>query len=416
MESTASCWFDVSLLRGGATHLTGSEVCLASSGDPFGVGGLVFKSSVAGNCGVPGRPNGCWTYMLALPFLDVTVENPQGNWEALVLLKLDRPYCSEISSILVHDDMSTSSSFVYPKQGGGTSSSKKDKSLKHRHQQAPKSKPETKQRSKASGISGPSFFFVINELIIEFSQCTVQPVTGSEIPPPLHTGYTETPGPVFHYSNGTIQAAPNYLWYRPGGPGNPGFITGYQRDQNNNYLLDEAGQFLMDDGFSTFHNYAVFDCWRLLPRIFSWGDPLDATQLISWHLVHFIKHESFPGASVVGHAGQRYTTGRNPPRILPDVFHNTYANQPPCGGLLGDLGLLLGLMALTLPVGSTHRVKEYWSGPGHSWRGHSTADILPEETPRGVLVHIAIDPFNPTYSTDSELKGLGNENIVVRAS
>lgn len=157
---------------------------------------------------------------------------------------------------------------------------------------------------------------------------------------------------VMRYSNGEVTEAPLYHWYREE-TNAPGYL----------YRLDSSANFILDPSTASHHiaqqykTFAVFACNPLLPLMVTDADPLQYQT--SWELLRIFHPRHARGLSQVvtlespigpGGAPVRYVAGRSPswmPALIPRTYRTAYPRPPESSGLGGELGIILGLMALT---------------------------------------------------------------------
>ncbi|KAH9909687.1 hypothetical protein F4778DRAFT_9509 [Xylariomycetidae sp. FL2044] len=283
-----------------------------------------------------------------------------------------------------HHESSKSRSHGQPK--ATSSSSKSSKS----------SKPSVPayQSSSSRGHLKTTFLFVVNELQLSDQYLPTADTWGNEVPPVRRAYYApELAGEVYRFHNGTITPADNYFWHRPGGPGTPGNICycspAYDEDGN------PAGvDFIPVEAYKI---CSVFDCGPFLPCVYAGVDPTiqdmafnDAGYDRFWP-VHFAHRGrltrldqqgpfKYIGSQSAGWLGS----------LVPTTYRNPDPAAPATSCLGGDLGLLLGMMGLAeLPL-QTNRIGLHWNQ--YRWTGPPRSLRTAHAPPRGVLVHIALEP------------------------
>jgi hypothetical protein len=197
---------------------------------------------------------------------------------------------------------------------------------------------------------------------------------GTVLPPRVAAAFgPEHSGRVFCYRNGQVSHMPEYRWRRPNGL-RPGYIECRRQGS------DEGGSIPpFTYTLQPYKSYTVCDCGPFLPRIFTDVDAM-STNLADvmapsdrYHAVHF---EAFGGISYANNVGVKHVASRNASwvgSLVPNAYRNIIADIP-SQGLGGDLGIILGLMALTQRPGDTDDAfRRYWNG--NRWSGqirHST--------------------------------------------
>ncbi|KAI1078687.1 hypothetical protein F5B20DRAFT_200493 [Whalleya microplaca] len=268
------------------------------------------------------------------------------------------------------------------------------------HHKSSFSKTHRSSKSSSSGSSGlqvrqinTTFLFVVNEVQLNQAYVPVADIWGNVTPPLTRHQYgPEIAGDVFKYHNGTVTRAQGYVWNRPG-IGEVGRI-GYSRqatDQSGNMYW----QFVPLEEYKT---SSVFDCGPFLPYIYV---DVDVTTMDNLDLndapynrfwaVHF--HHSDNNISRASHSGRKFAVGRQA-RWIPSLVHENYknlTNAPNSTGLGGELGPVLGLMALAEPQGRTNDAfYNHWNN--NHWSGQRQTRVSQDGPPRGVIVHVAKEP------------------------
>ncbi|KAI0123348.1 hypothetical protein BJ170DRAFT_687361 [Xylariales sp. AK1849] len=254
--------------------------------------------------------------------------------------------------------------------------------------------------SRTTGDIGVSFLFVVNEARLSSNYQSTADRWGNNIPPETYSSYTdETVGKVFRYDSGIVSPSKEYTWFHPG-RGAAGAIGWWEKmyDESEN-LVD---QFQPLDVYSTF---TVFNCGPFLPSIWSSGDVTvnSSDTFTGWHALHFCHADGVSQASPNG--SKKVVAGKNADFIdviLPRIFKNEYKNDidrpeketPPSQGLAGELGLVIGLLALSQKRGKIDLAfhENHWRQNRWTGQRHPSAWPKIHDEPRGVTVHIALDP------------------------
>ncbi|KAI6784947.1 uncharacterized protein J7T54_008041 [Emericellopsis cladophorae] len=121
-------------------------------------------------------------------------------------------------------------------------------------------------------------------------------------------------------------------------------------------------------------------------------------------------------AAHIGGVPRPFAAGRHANwlgRLVPTTYDSPLSSAPRSAGLGGELTILLALMTFTAPVEMTCTSRAHTVFLGHNarWRygkwlhndkpGGWTRSV--EERPRGVLVTVSLDPWNPQGSTREKL-------------
>ncbi|RYP06466.1 hypothetical protein DL765_009475 [Monosporascus sp. GIB2] len=271
-------------------------------------------------------------------------------------------------------------------------------SSKSRHHRSSSSKHRPKRISaEAIGSSDTdlSFYFVVNELTITGPLDADQ--WGTPIPStsPNSVG-GETAGTVFRYSNGGIHNVSGIMYWDRRDTNLPGRIT---------YRSEEIGQDNVTPvtayrELGEYQTCTLFDCGPFLPCIFANGDAT-VNALTDPSFRYWALHFSHDGGVSRAASGPHKVVAGSHPSWLGTLVHTIYKNHmenaPQSEGLGGELGLVLGLMALTQRPGYASRAFRHWNN--HRWTGRREAGIPQSGPPRGVLVHVALDPTqNPDHA------------------
>ncbi|KAH6646804.1 hypothetical protein BKA67DRAFT_650036 [Truncatella angustata] len=260
-----------------------------------------------------------------------------------------------------------------------------------------------------------SFLFIVNEINLNLDLPPTADRWGNLLPPLTSRGFKqETVGQVFRYSNGTVTAATGYYWFRqrlelPGTIGR----YGARYDAFGNVVSDEMGFTIQDFyGLDEYSTTTLFNCGPFLPCVLSHGDPsVEGFQDFSgWNALHFTHKEVISQASSSGsHTIVAGPSASFIDALLPRVCQNNNHNAPRSRGLGGELGLSIGLMALSQGLGSIDAAFHNNDWDGNCWTGqrHVSAWPAADEDPRGVIVHIALDPeagWNSSIETISNFE------------
>jgi len=210
---------------------------------------------------------------------------------------------------------------------------------------------------------------VVNELSIPDGGC-VADLCGNIWPPGLARNYgLETVGPVFRFKDGEVKVAEGYTWYREN-PHEEGAIFEPQR-------YYDQGQPIVRQPMQTFSVHSVFNCWRLLPCVWTDADAsvVNITQGVNhrWMPLSF-QHEG--NVTRIAEGGTRVVAGKDPawmPDIIPDTL-KALRTSSASGGLGGPLGIIIGLLALTCQEGETSRVFNERKWHRYEWHGRRHRD------------------------------------------
>jgi hypothetical protein len=275
--------------------------------------------------------------------------------------------------------------------------------------------------------------FIVNEINLNLHHHKSADQWGNNTPPETSEGFTqERVGNVLRYKNGTVSKAEGqYSWYRPQ-PGEEGAI-GYWVDQES----DELGLLPITDfqPLEVYSTSTVFACGPFLPFIHGSGDVTvdDSEAFDGWHALHFLHDGAISRASSNGDF--KVLAGRDAgfiDSLLPRAYRNTMAGAPHSAGLGGEIGLVIGLMALSQqPHGALDNALQHcWSG--NQWTGHRHANACRHyschhticalnmiigptvrDDPRGVLVQIALDPRGQPGQSEADINHFEWHGIAV---
>ncbi|KAI1733512.1 hypothetical protein F4680DRAFT_454887 [Xylaria scruposa] len=306
--------------------------------------------------------------------------------------------------------------FVHPSEVFGTHSSRHHGSKKPRLQQhGPSSLSELGANRKGSF----TFLFVVNGLSVRKEAEPLTDQWGARMPPECALDYEgERQGAVWRYCDGVIERAQGYDWGRDYEV-HP--VTG---------LMPEGSIDLVDrDGvrwpMPEYKKFTVFNCWGPLPCVYVKGDVL--SMLIGpygngdcWRTMSFERHDNNSAITRIAESGNAQTVaGRNPswmPSLVPEMFRSLEGNAPPSEGLGGELGVILGQMALAESHSRTDKPFEGQWWHHRRWRPQRAKPELNDPTDlRGVLVVICLDSYeNEEGSTAGRLRSFEEQGVIVR--
>ncbi|RSM12571.1 hypothetical protein CEP52_002371 [Fusarium oligoseptatum] len=253
-----------------------------------------------------------------------------------------------------------------------------------------------------------SFLFILNKLLIREPE---RDNYHSLIPPRQPEMYRgEIPSKVMRYSNGKVSEAVGYYWYRP-----ESGVSGYlmRLNSSSSYLLDPStGEYCFAQEYKTF---AVFACNPLLPLMVIDTDPL-VYPTNTWELLRIFHPRNHFGLSQVMTLESPLGDGGAPVR--------PHDRAPHSDGLGGELGIILGLMALTADhshnenqaVNKAFLEKRHWHR--NEWWGPKIPKGYPDtaqDDPNGFLSIVFLDPENPN-STEESLQFFEWQTPIVRES
>ncbi|EFY86646.1 hypothetical protein MAC_07335 [Metarhizium acridum CQMa 102] len=265
----------------------------------------------------------------------------------------------------------------------------RDRSSKHKHHKSSKSGRSKTTESSNSGCSWPvngdvSFLFVVNELEIRFRDeqgldsgirkddwLNVLPPNTPELYLPETLQHVSQ---VMRFRNGEITpAGPAYYWARAG-----------QFDEG--YIAMAAGE--TQYALQKYKSGSVFSCNPSLPIVTLEGDARTNTD---------------PDFNVL-----QFLHQRNADSDSNGVSLAAFSMDRQSLGLGGELPIVIGLMAFHASPDGGRTVNDVFLGRGES-------DTLSEQdTPRGYLVHICLDPENQTGSTFDSLSMLEWNGVLVQ--
>ncbi|OTA68024.1 hypothetical protein K449DRAFT_400671 [Hypoxylon sp. EC38] len=259
--------------------------------------------------------------------------------------------------------------------------------------------------SSKSAQPNVTFVFVVNEIQFVNGHTSCVDQWHNVIPPMTAINYArELKGIVFRFHNGAVFPAAEYVWERPD-DGKPGNIGSRQ---------SILAPFVKCAHYKT---TSVFDCGPFQPCIFTGADVTVADLKDNpppnqrfWAL-NFSHTED--GISKVTRIGKRYVAGKNASwvgSLVPSGYENRQGLAPLSKGLRGDLGVILGLMALTEPPGCTDNAFRYnWNN--YKWIKQKQG--RPGRPYRGVTVHIAVESVQGRVSTANDISAFEENGIAV---
>ncbi|KAI0449419.1 hypothetical protein F5B21DRAFT_520203 [Xylaria acuta] len=263
-----------------------------------------------------------------------------------------------------------------------------------------------------------TFLFVVNGLSVSKD---AQPVTdqwGARMPPESALDYEgERKGAVWRYRDGVIERAHGYDWDRDY-EAHP--VTGLMRQGCINLVDGDGVRWPMPE----YKKFTVFNCWGPLPCVYMRGDVL--SMLIGpygdgdcWRVMSFARHDN-SRITRISEAGNCQTVaGRNPswmPSLVPDMFRSLERSAQNSEGLAGELGVILGQMALTEGYSKTDKPFESQWWHHRRWRPQKARPELKDPMDlRGVLVVICLDSYeNEDGSTVQRMQSFEQQGVIVR--
>jgi hypothetical protein len=279
-----------------------------------------------------------------------------------------------------------------------------------------------------------SFLFVVNEFTIneDVDQGGWPPEGdryGNTIPPHFTRGYgKESVGKVWRYYDGQIELAPGYWWYRP------------EPHQDGGICPVGGTEPMAEHGI-----YSVFNCWRLLPCIWTDVDvsvvSMANTDQTMFHALHF-QHDK--QVTRILHGRYRWAAGRGAdwiPDLIPKQYGPVEEDAPPSAGLGGYFGVIIALMALAMAPDGTDRVFRDRLWHNNRWargsreRGASQSPFIstprlssiceantcvdphPLHPPRGVLVQICYDEIENFHGSNRDsLEAFETTGVAIKDS
>ncbi|KAH6652537.1 hypothetical protein BKA67DRAFT_646615 [Truncatella angustata] len=262
----------------------------------------------------------------------------------------------------------------------------KSHKLKH-SDSSPDNMGKVKSTSKHKNEQRVNFLFVVNEYNLNPNHAPAADRWGNIVPPETWEDYAEEhEGRVFRYCGGIVSTEETYTWHRPG-LGLAGKIGFWQMGS------DELGNPMeVFCALEKYSDFSMFNCGPFLPTIYGAGDVSEDDGCFDgWRALHFSHVGGISQASPNG--GYKYVAGQNAGFIdvlLPKAYANADPNAPQSAGLGGQVGLVIGLMALSQRPGPTL-----------------------DEEPRGVLVHIAIESSAETAMVEREIQNFEWSKVFV---
>ncbi|KAI8944116.1 hypothetical protein F4801DRAFT_585758 [Xylaria longipes] len=271
------------------------------------------------------------------------------------------------------------------------------------------------------GLARPgsfTFLFVVNGLSVRRDAEPVTDQWGARYPPECALDYErEGQGAVWRYRDGVIERAHGYDWDR-NYEVHP--VTGLMPQGCIN-LIDRDG---VRWPLPEYKKFSVFNCWGPLPCVYVRGDVL--SMLMGpygdgdcWRVMSFARHDN-SGITRISEAGNSQTVaGRNPswiPSLVPGMFKSLDRNAHSSEGLSGELGVILGQMALTEVYSKTDKPFESQWWHHRRWRPQKARPELKDPYDlRGVLVVICLDSYeNEHGSTVERLQSFEQQGVIVR--
>lgn len=204
----------------------------------------------------------------------------------------------------------------------------------------------------------------------------------------------ETLSKVMRYSDGVVREAHGYMWmFDREDPDRRTLYSGIGYDSQNRPFITPNYQDYWP--VPEYKRAAVFACNPLLPIMVCPMDPMVDNTTSRWELLQVFHpprpphHSHLPARTQVafdevsplprGPGLKRYIAGADAawmPALLP-LTYSRPLEAPPSGGLGGELSIILGLMALSLPPGCTNAVFLGGGGRGAMWRGNRWAHNHP---------------------------------------
>ncbi|KHN94929.1 uncharacterized protein MAM_07156 [Metarhizium album ARSEF 1941] len=318
----------------------------------------------------------------------------------------------------------------------------RDRSSKHKHHKSSKSsKPRTLESSNSGRVlprnGDVSFLFVVTELEVNFHLDRPGLDNGirrdewlNVLPPNDPALYApETPqhvSRVMRFRSGQVTpAGPAYYWARAAQSGE-------------GYIAMAAGG--TEYALRKYKSASVFSCNPSLPIITLEGDARTDTDP-DFNVLQFLhRHDDerlSNGVSLasfsVDHSPSadpppvKFVAGRHAswiPSLVPEICRNPYRVVQSLG-LGGELPIVIGLMAFHASRDDGRTVEHVFlgrEGDGGFWRNYRWLGTSPppgypnseQESPRGYLVHICLDPENQPGSTFDSLATLEWAGILVQ--
>ncbi|KID85725.1 hypothetical protein MGU_07033 [Metarhizium guizhouense ARSEF 977] len=313
-------------------------------------------------------------------------------------------------------------------------------SSKHKHHKSSKSGRSKTTESSSNGCSWPvngdvSFLFVVNELEIRFRDeqdldsgirkddwLNVLPPNTPELYSPETLQHVSQ---VMRFRNGEVTpAGPAYYWARAG-----------QFDEG--CIAMAAGE--TQYGLQKYKSASVFSCNPSLPVVTLEGDARTNSDP-DFNVLQFVHQRNADsdsnGVSLAAFSMDRsssvypppvkFVAGRHAswiPSLVPDICRNPYMAGR-SSGLGGELPIVIGLMAFHASPDGGRTINDVFLGRGENgglwknycWQSSSSPagyTLSEQDTPRGYLVHICLDPENQAGSTFDSLSMLEWNDVLV---
>ncbi|CAH0020959.1 unnamed protein product [Clonostachys rhizophaga] len=294
-----------------------------------------------------------------------------------------------------------------------------------------------KNHARTTGVRPPlTFLFVVNEISI--AHPLVDMWGGSRPPENPGAYHMERPSEVMKYENGIVTPFPDYFyWGRNPNQNNRGAIFARHADGN----VTEAEAYKTATIFSCHPHmpFAMVDVDASVEETYS-RENMPSDQLWRypvWEPLQFLHpkdhhrrgiSQAVFGASPMAtlHNGPlQYVAGTNAsciPRLVPWTCQYPYPPVQPSKGLGGELTILIGLMAFcpsrdSMGTRAELFIPQYWRN--NKWecetppQGYSCST---KDTPKGFIVSVALDPWNPLGSTREALQAFEFEGVVIEES
>ncbi|KAH7389025.1 hypothetical protein BKA64DRAFT_128083 [Cadophora sp. MPI-SDFR-AT-0126] len=264
--------------------------------------------------------------------------------------------------------------------------------------------PEAFEKVVESGFdlpAGTSFLFQVNQLEVNDDTTAggVAPrvnENGNWIPPVFSNGFgAQTAGYLYRWNaNGSVSRANDCQWY-------------------NGTFWMTATENSPSQQLTTYCTRTVFWCDPWAQFMFATGDASTRDMENSTHPHNHWRHLTFendgPVSRIVESGENQYLAGSGSAWIADlGLTSHVHRHAPAAGGLSGSLAITLGIIAMSCPASSFDTMlvmDRAWRH--HRWRGHRRGDGRSDH--RGVVVHIYLDPANPTGSTFNTLHDLEAE-------
>ncbi|KAH8200153.1 hypothetical protein TruAng_005665 [Truncatella angustata] len=237
---------------------------------------------------------------------------------------------------------------------------------------------KVKSTSKHKNEQRVNFLFVVNEYNLNPNHAPAADRWGNIVPPETWEDYAEEhEGRVFRYCGGIVSTEETYTWHRPG-LGLAGKIGFWQMGS------DELGNPMeVFCALEKYSDFSMFNCGPFLPTIYGAGDVSEDDGCFDgWRALHFSHVGGISQASPNG--GYKYVAGQNAGFIdvlLPKAYANADPNAPQSAGLGGQVGLVIGLMALSQRPGTIDAAFQHPKWNMNQWTGHRHDSACKYTTP-----------------------------------